>query len=143
MTTTPQQRGRKSEAEAAKRFGAKVQPGSGNGSAKNDFLTPADEPDPISVEWKSTGSIQYPLRRRDVEAAARNALIDGRTSLFGIEFTSPRAGVRPLRVVVMVEDDYLALRDRVSALQAEVDNAHCGEGCDGYDCTFCAQYLVP
>jgi hypothetical protein len=140
MSSTPQQAGRKSEAAAAKRFGAKTTPGSGNGAAKNDFLTSSQESDPISVEWKSTGSIQYALKRREIEAAIQNALIDARTSLFGIEYTSPRAGVKPLRVVIMEEGDYLALHRRVAELQAEVEGFHCGEGCTGNDCTFCARY---
>jgi hypothetical protein len=106
---TPQSRGRRSEAAAAERFGAKLQPGSGNGSAKNDFVT-----DAVSVEWKSTSALQYPLRRYEIEAAARNALIDDKTMLFGIEYTTGFSGRQPLRVVVMLEDDYLAMRDRLA-----------------------------
>ncbi len=123
MSLPPQQQGRKSEAAAAKRFGAKLQPGSGNGPDKNDFLTPDPSRtavDPLSIEWKYTGSIQYPLRRREIEAAATQALIDGRSSLFGVEFTSPRPGVKPLRVVVQIEDDFVALHNRVEELEIRI-----------------------
>lgn len=120
-------RSRKQERDGAKRYGGTVNSQSGAGDIrKNDVRTP-DE----SIEFKSTLAASYSLKRDDLATAWKYAIMDSRRMIFGIEFAE-RSNVigAPRRYIVMPEDDYLAMRERLVELEetlahdAEWDRAH-------------------
>lgn len=107
MTTDSQRQ----EREAAKRYGGKVNAGSGNSTGhKNDVRTPRDGT-ALSIEFKTTRAKSYSLKREDLLRAEREALLDGRSALFGVEFRI-EAPYRRFRYVVISEDDFLDLLER-------------------------------
>lgn len=81
MTAEPLRRSRAQEKRGAKAFGGQVTPGSGNGwRKKNDVQT-----EKFSIEFKTTSKGSYSLKYSELVAAERNALVDNRTMLFGVE----------------------------------------------------------
>lgn len=79
----------------AERFGGRVTPGSGNQwHTKNDVRTPK-----TSFEMKYTGKSQYILKASELEEGAKNALLDSRDFVFGIEMNGRNW-------IVISEDDY-------------------------------------
>jgi hypothetical protein len=63
-----------------------VNAGSGNGDVrKNDVRTPE-----FSIEYKTTGKKQYPLKEDELILAEKYALLDDREMLFGIQMASGR-----------------------------------------------------
>lgn len=116
-------RSRKQEAEGAKRWGGRVNSGSGNGEKfKSDVRTDGD-----LIEFKGTTAASYKLTRADLATAWRHAVLEDRQMVFGIEFFDPPTNLpypgTPRRYVVAPEDDYLALKDRVRELEAAVESA--------------------
>jgi len=72
---------RKQESRVAAQFGGRRTPGSGNQwSRKNDVRTSTH-----SWELKTTGKGQYTLKAKELEEGERNALLDGRDFVFGVE----------------------------------------------------------
>lgn len=72
---------RKQEARLASHFGGRRTPGSGNQwDRKNDVRT-----ETRSFELKTTSKKQYTLKAEELETGERNALLDGRDFVFGIE----------------------------------------------------------
>jgi hypothetical protein len=116
MTTEAQKRGAAGEKRAARTYGGRRNPGSGNqGSKKNDIRTPT-----LSIEYKSTGRGQYAIKRWEIEQAIKNALLDGgRMGIFGIEFVSPKE--KAIRIALLEEGDLQFLLRRVSELEKEND----------------------
>lgn len=95
------------ERAAAARFGATPTKGSGNGwRQKNDARTETE-----SIEFKATNRKSYSLKLEDLDKAWREAVLDDRRMVFGLEFTSPEWLSSPKRYVVLTEDDYLEIRD--------------------------------
>lgn len=114
--STPQRRSRKQEQAGAKALEDTVTPGSGSGIVKNDARSPADGRQyPDSVEYKTTGNIQFRLKLDDLVLAARQAISDSRMPLFGVEYTNARGG-KSWRYVILEESDYLELITRVREL---------------------------
>ena len=110
-------RSRKQEHDGAKRYGGTVNSQSGAGDIrKNDVRT-----DTESIEFKGTSNTGYRLTLADLCTAWRHALMDGRNVIFGIEFfrTDKFFGV-PTRWVIQPEDDYLAMKERIQALEAQL-----------------------
>lgn len=101
---TPSQR---QEARVAKKFGGRTTPGSGNQwDRKNDVRTPD-----TSFELKVTGKKQYALKASELELGERNALLDGRDFVFGIELNGRNW-------IVISEDDYTTLRTQTGTSDA-------------------------
>jgi len=94
----------KQERRGAKVYGGTTNSGSGNGGRKNDVRTPS-----LSIEFKTTSKRSFRLTILQLLLAQRNALIEGRDALFGIDF---RDGVKIHRFVVQTEDQYLEMRDQ-------------------------------
>lgn len=80
--TTPQKESRRQESGLAKRYGGTVTPGSGNGWVKKNDVRTRD----VSFEAKYTEKKQFTLKQADLHTAERNALIDGRDSVFVVSF---------------------------------------------------------
>lgn len=121
MTTPKQRMANKHEAEVAEAFGGQVTPMSGAGwISKQDVRT-----DTELIECKATEAASYSVKFELLRALENNALLCGRRPILDIKFQPP--GARPKRYVVVPEDDYLALRNRVYG-----DPAHCRENnwCD-------------
>lgn len=114
--TDPQTRGRTAEKRAARTYGGRRNPGSGNGKTKkNDLRT-----DKVSIEYKSTGRGQYAIKRWEVEQAIKHALLDGgRMGIFGIEFVSPKE--KAIRIALLEEGDLQFLLRRLAELEKEND----------------------
>jgi hypothetical protein len=109
IVSTPQRRSRKQEERGAAAHDAVVTPGSGSGTVKNDARSPADgRAWPESIEFKTTGNIQFVLKLDELVLAARNAVADDRMPGFGVEFTHARGGAS-WRYVILEESDYLEL----------------------------------
>lgn len=90
------------ERRGAKVYDGKVNAGSGNTTGhKNDVRT-ADR----SIEFKTTRAKSYALKLEDLILAERNALLDGREALFGLDFVTAD---RTFRYVIIPEWDYLEL----------------------------------
>lgn len=106
-----QKRSHKQEARGAKVYSGQVNSGSGNGDRKNDVRN-----DDLSIEFKSTVAKSYSLRLADLVLAYRQALIEGRDSLFGIDFHDVETN-RTHRYVVQTEDQYLRMKNE------------CGQNC--------------
>lgn len=86
---------RKQENRVAGRFGGRRTPGSGNQwSRKNDVRTAAH-----SFELKTTGRGQYALKAKELEEGEKNALLDGREFVFGIEMNGRNW-------IVLAEEDF-------------------------------------
>lgn len=110
MTTESQ----KQERRGAKVFGGKVNAGSGNTDGhKNDVRT-----EDLSIEFKTTGQKSYSLRLDALRNAEKEALLDGRSALFGLDF---RTQSHVFRYVILPEWDYLDLLERVTLLESCVD----------------------
>ncbi|RZU35969.1 hypothetical protein EV284_3452 [Streptomyces sp. BK022] len=89
----------KQERRGAELLGGTVNAGSGNGWVrKNDVRTPE-----YSVEYKVTGKKQYSLKDAELQTAEKQALLDGREMLFGIQMESGR------NWIVMSEETFLTL----------------------------------
>jgi hypothetical protein len=87
------------ERRAARLLGGTVNAGSGNGWVrKNDVRTPQ-----YSAEYKITGKSQYPLKDAELITAEKQALIDDREMLFGIQMASGRTWI------TMSEEHFLSL----------------------------------
>lgn len=96
-------RSRLQERNAARQYGGRISPGSGNQwHTKNDVRT-ANE----SIELKTTLKHSYSLKAAELERANKNAILDGRIMAFEIEFADD--GVT---CVVMMKDDYISLREK-------------------------------
>lgn len=92
-------RSQKQERRGASLLGGTVNAGSGNGWVrKNDVRTPQ-----YSVEYKVTGKGQYALKEKELTTAEKQALIDGREMLFGIQMASGR------NWITMSEETFLML----------------------------------
>lgn len=89
------------ERRIANTFGGRRTPGSGNKwFAKNDVRS-----QDVSFEVKYTGKKQYTLKASELEQGEKNALIDGRDFVFGIEMNKRNW-------IVISEEDYITLRTR-------------------------------
>lgn len=106
------QRSRKQEKRGAKIYGGTQNAGSGNGSRKNDVRT-AD----LSIEFKTTTQKGYRLTLAELLLCSRQALIEGRDALFGIDF---EVGKLTHRFVVQTEHQYLAMADEIRGLREEI-----------------------
>lgn len=93
------------ERRVATRFGGRTTPGSGNGIRKNDVRTPD-----TSFEMKWTGKKQYTLKAADLENGYKQALLDGRDFVFGIEMNGKNW-------VILSEDDYAAQQSLIEDLR--------------------------
>lgn len=103
----------KQERRGARKYGGRVNSGSGNTDGfKNDVTT-----DDLSIEFKTTSHKSYNLRLDALRTAEKEAVRVGREALFGIDFRTPR---QTYRYVVLTEDEYFWLLD------------HCHSGTD--DC---------
>jgi hypothetical protein len=109
--------GRTSERKAAERHGGVANtnsgcysPSGGGSSHRNDFRT-----DDTSMEWKYTTAASYSLKDRELREAWIQAVAEGRTGMFGIEFSSRN------RWVVMNEEDYLEQREELEQLRETYD----------------------
>jgi hypothetical protein len=86
---------RKQESRVAAHYGGRRTPGSGNQWArKNDVRTETH-----SFELKTTGKGQYTLKAKELEEGERNALLDGRDFVFGIEMNGRNW-------IVLAEEDF-------------------------------------
>jgi hypothetical protein len=104
MTTDSQ----KQERRGAKVYGGTVNAGSGNTSGhKNDVRT-----DDLSIEFKTTRQKGYYLRLDALRNAEKEALVDGRECIFGLDFVTSKEGT--FRYVIMPEDWFLMLLDNQS-----------------------------
>lgn len=114
MTDHRIRRSRKQERDGARRYGGRVNSGSGNGEIFKSDVRTGDE----LIEFKTTEAKSYRLKFEDLATAWRNALLDDRRPVFGIEFTSTELPQGPRRHVVLPEDDYLAMREELSRSRA-------------------------
>jgi hypothetical protein len=90
------------ERRGAALLGGTVNAGSGNGWVrKNDVRTPE-----YSVEYKVTGKKQYAIKDAELQTAEKQALLDGREMLFGIQMESGR------NWIVMSEETFLTLNTK-------------------------------
>lgn len=97
------------EARGAKMLGGRITPGSGNGLYfKNDVRT-----EDLSVEYKRTDKKQFSLKIDELLKAERQALLDNRDMLFGIDL-----GKRDW--LLLPAEDYVALRNRVHKLERQL-----------------------
>lgn len=86
----------KQEARVADRFGGRTVPGSGNQWwMKNDVRTSN-----LSFELKTTGKKQYPLKDAELTEAYKNATLEGKEAVFGIQFEGSR------RNWILVTEDF-------------------------------------
>ncbi len=86
---------RKQEDRTAKEHGGRRISGSGNGWAvKNDVRN-----DLISYEMKTTGHRSTSLKLDDIRKAEKNALLDGREAVMGIELANTSSDGRTVYVV--------------------------------------------
>lgn len=69
---------------------------------KNDVLT-----DEYSIEAKTTGKSQYPLKTSELLLAERNALLAGRTMLFVIDMDGRTW-------ITLAEEDFLILKEQAA-----------------------------
>lgn len=105
-------RSRLQERNAARQYGGRISPGSGNQwHSKNDVKTPED-----SIELKTTTKHSFSLKAVDLEKAWKNALLDGRNAIFEIEFAEDG-----ITCVVLDKSDYLFLRDLVTNLTNKIE----------------------
>lgn len=101
-------RSRMQERRGATRYGGRIMPGSGNGwFKKNDVRTPTE-----SIEFKTTTADSYRLNAAELYRAYENAMLDGKTMLFIIDFAE-----RGATYVTMDETDYRNMRDRLEYLE--------------------------
>lgn len=98
---TGQKRAQKHEQHTAKAIGGVVNAGSGNKDRKNDVRS---DDRGTSVECKSTTKKQFVLKLSDLLVAVRNGILEGRDTLFAIEFVVDRGAHR---FVIMEEWKYL------------------------------------
>lgn len=99
MAETSQKRSRKQEDRTAKKYGGNRNVLSGAGwTRKNDVWT-----EDISFELKTTTKSQYALKAAELLLAERNALLDGRMMVFGIEFVDGRTWI------TLSEEDFMTL----------------------------------
>lgn len=103
MTTDSQ----KQERKGAKDYGATVNSGSGNTTGhKNDVRQPYDPVTPsLSVEFKTTKNKGFYLRLDTLRTMEKEALLDGREGILGLEFRTSKQGA--FRYVIMPEDWFL------------------------------------
>jgi hypothetical protein len=93
---------REQERRGARMHEGIVNSGSGNTTGhKNDVRTVSH-----SIEFKCTRNKSYSLKLSDLITARKEALLDGREALFGIDFITPG---RTYRYIVMDEDEYFRL----------------------------------
>lgn len=109
-------RSRKQEKRGANVYGGTVNAGSGNKARKNDVRS-----DEWSIEFKTTTNGSYSLRLKDLEDASRNAVLEHRKLLFGIDFAGRDIGTR--RFVVLEESDLLEVLDRIGLLEGDLEDA--------------------
>jgi hypothetical protein len=88
---------RKQERRGAKVYGGTVNAGSGNQNRKNDVRC-----GDISIEFKRTDKLSYSLKREELRIAHKNAMLEGREMVFGVEIVNER-------YVVVSEDYFIAL----------------------------------
>lgn len=89
-------RSRKQERGTAKRFGGRVNPGSGAGWArKGDVVTPG-----LLIENKWTGKMQVTLKSLDLEKITEEATAEGRIPALAIELNGRR-------YILFTEEDVL------------------------------------
>lgn len=108
MTTEDQKRSKAQERRGARVYGGRQNSGSGNTDGhKNDVRTERE-----SIEFKTTRQKSWSLKLEDLRTAEKNALLEGREALMGIDFLSqtPSGRLVTYRYVVMSEYDYLRLR---------------------------------
>jgi hypothetical protein len=106
------------EKQGAERFGGTVNAGSGNGDLRKNDVRTARE----SIEFKTTTAASFVLRNEDLAIAWTNAFGDDRRMVFGIEFAGRgRVGGTDARWVVLEEDDYLEMKQRLGELEEEND----------------------
>ncbi|MER5754324.1 hypothetical protein [Streptomyces sp. NPDC002088] len=87
------------ERRGAGLLGGTVNAGSGNGWVrKNDVRTPE-----YSVEYKVTSKGQYALKEKELITAEKQALLDGREMLFGLQMVGGR------NWITMSEETFLTL----------------------------------
>jgi len=112
-------RSRQQELDGARRYGGRVNARSGAGDVRKNDVQTEDE----SIEFKITEQSGYRLRIVDLIQAWVHATLAHRKMIFGIEFAEKsvtaldRRG--PMRWVVLPEDDFLAMRQKISDLEDE------------------------
>lgn len=115
MTTDNQRRSRRQENRAAKVYGGKVTSGSGNTTGLKNDVNTVD----LSIEFKTTKQKSYNLRLDGLRKAEKEALLNGREALFGIDFET---GPRTFRYVVLSEYDYLQMREQLDKMAYVLDS---------------------
>ena len=106
MTTANQRMSNKHEDEVAEAFGGQVTPMSGAGwVSKNDVRTDAE-----LIECKATGNLSYTVRYRLMDELYRAGLQCSKRAVLHVKLAP--GGMRPKRLVVLAEDDYLALSQK-------------------------------
>lgn len=96
---------RKQEKDAAKRFGGRVNSGSGNGEKFKADVRTDDE----LMELKTTSRASYSLKAAELSTIWQQATLDDREPIFGIEFQN-MPGHAPKDWVLMPLDSFQALR---------------------------------
>jgi hypothetical protein len=109
-------RSRKQEKRGAELYGGSRNAGSGNKGRKNDVRT-----DEWSIEFKTTKSASYSLKHSELQIAERNAILEHRSALFGIDFARGAGGTS--RYVVVTEHDLLTLLQARELLRDELEEA--------------------
>lgn len=88
------------ETRGAQDFGGVVNSGSGNKDRKNDVRVGRD----LSIEFKVTRAKSYRLQLSELLLASRNAIIECRDAIFGLEFV---VGSGSHRFVIVPEHMWL------------------------------------
>lgn len=104
---------RKQEQDGAKRWGGRVNSGSGNGEKfKGDMRTP----DKL-IEYKTTKANSFKLNIDDLLLAWRHATLDGRDAVFAVEYRHEYPRLGPSRWALLPEDDLLAKDEEIRELR--------------------------
>lgn len=109
-------RSRKQEKRGAELYGGSVNAGSGNRGRKNDVRT-----DDWSIEFKTTKSASYSLKRAELQLAEQHAIREHRRCLFGIDFAGTNGSTS--RYVVLGEHDLCELLQQVEDLRVALEEA--------------------
>ena len=125
MVTQAQKNSRQQEKDGAAKLGGRVQPASGSlATRKNDATTDRNAPGmEFSVEYKTTGATQFPLRLRELRTAENHATVDSRYMAFGVRFTTGRPG-QHFDYVVLGDSDFHEMQQRIIELEKTIASYH-------------------
>jgi hypothetical protein len=125
VVTQPQRESRRQEKDGAVKLGGRVQPASGSlPTLKNDARTDRNALGmEFSVEYKTTGSTQFPLKLRELRAAETHATVDSRYMGFGVRFTTGRPG-QHYDYVVLSDSDFHEMQNRIIELEKSIASYH-------------------